>query len=472
MASYRRVHQKSSPKCKFPRFPNRHWGSGIWFVTVLSFTAVFLVSLGGIIANIVLIINFIKTDNTGFEESKTSDFQLFKNSRFAECSSQVPDAANCSAIRDIISRGPYPLDHDYLDRGYVPISSQWFSSEDGVDYDWCTAASCFKGYTVVPSTARSGVIGSTTFALWTNVNMLTVVYLFVFLKRNWDLYKTRTDKHSHRCERSAGEVGFLNWALLIYTTAGDIIWWWVDYAEFARDPVPNTTLSIYAWAATWLVAANLHYHPYSCILDKSPGLKRTLSWILGILTVVQWGATIHVLAVGQKFTLETLGIYQGYDCAESFVAQAVGTTQCSAQRLCSDAALLGNTPFYWGFEEHMISLGSVAFFVILSVISLQPFVFATWRYMIRDEYSWSEEFKRFDIGPIAGPAIAGIFGAYFTGVAASAGIYLLGHTNREAPIVADPYCQAVHVGLSTWRYYLDLEPNSRALRVAKPFFNA
>ncbi|KAI0523938.1 hypothetical protein F5B22DRAFT_592554 [Xylaria bambusicola] len=461
MGSYRPVYYGS--ECEYPRFPNRRWGSCIWVFVVVFFAAAFLVSLGGIAANIFLIIKFIATDTTNFS-SQAPEFPLYKNSRFEECSSLVPDAANCTAIMDIISHTSYPLDQDYLRRGYIPISTAW-RGVNGTYFDWCTAASCFNGYTVIPSTARPGVIGLTTFGIWTNVNILTLKYLFAFLKRNWALY--RSDDRG--CKGGIREIGLIDWVLLLSTAGGEIIWWWVDYIEFVQNPIPNTTLSIYAWAATWLLASIIHYHPYSCVLDRSPVLKRVLSWVLALLTVAQWAATIHVLAVGRRYTLETLGIYQGYDCVESMVT---GTAQCSAQRLCSDAPLLGNMPFYWDFLEHMISQGSVALFVILSLVAIQPFVLATWRYYIGGAYSWSELFKRVDIGPIAGPATASIFGAFFTGIAASVGVYLLTHTDREAPIVASPYCNAVHVGLSTWRYYLDLDPNSRALRIVKAFFNA
>lgn len=52
------------------------------------------------------------------------------------------------------------------------------------------------------------------------------------------------------------------------------------------------------------------------------------------------------------------------------------------------------------------------------------------------------------------------------------GVYILTYVNRQAPIVTDPYCNTVHVGLSSWRYYLDAGPNSRAQRMAKSFSDA
>ncbi|KAI0804299.1 hypothetical protein GGR55DRAFT_328383 [Xylaria sp. FL0064] len=463
MRSYQYVYEEAD--CDFPRFPNRRWGRSFWLAVALFPALFFLTAFAGIIANVILLVKFITADTTGFEPQNSS-FHLFKNSRFEECSSLVPDQANCTAILDIIRHTPYHLDQDYLNRGYIPISTAW-REKDGNYFDWCTTASCFNGFQVIPSSARPTIIGLNNFGIWANVNIVTLIYLFTFLKRNWALFKS----DNHICEGKLRELGPINWVILLYTFSGNIVWWWVNYAEFIQDPVPNTTLSIYAWATTWLLASNIHYHPYSCVLNRSPSTKRVLSWLLSLLTVVQWGATIHILAVGRSDAFQNGGIYQGYDCTEAMTGERLGTAQCSAQRLCSDAALLGNMPFYWDFLEQLITQGCVTLFVVLSVVALQPFVFASWRF-IGGAYSWSEQFKRTDIGPSAGPAIAGIFGAFYTGIAASVGVYLLTHTNREAPFVADPYCNAVHVGLSTWRYYMDLDLNDRTLRIVKAFLNA
>ncbi|OTB10255.1 hypothetical protein K445DRAFT_256410 [Daldinia sp. EC12] len=103
--------------------------------------------------------------------------------------------------------------------------------------------------------------------------------------------------------------------------------------------------------------------------------------------------------------------------------------------------------------------------------AVQPFVFACWRSM-RYGHSWSREFKSCDIGPIAGPAFACIFAAFFCFTAYYVVIVLSGDVNREAPLVADLTCNAVHVGLSTWRYYLDVDEYARALRIITSWFNA
>ncbi|KAI0445001.1 hypothetical protein F4803DRAFT_509829 [Xylaria telfairii] len=463
MDSYR--YDYYEPECKFPQVPSqRSSRTRFWRFLIVYITTFFIISIASLIVNIVLVVKFIQTDNAGFEPG-TAEFQLFKNSRFRECSSTVTDPAHCTAILDFLSEYSNGLDEEYRSRGYIPISIDW--NRDNKTSNWCAAAGCFNEYTVIPSTARPGVIGLTTFSIWTNLNLIALMYLFNFLKKSWDVRRSKDSI----CKGNLGGIGFINWAIVLYTTGGNIVWWWINYAQFVREPVPNTTLSIYAWAATWMMTNNLHYHPFSCVLDKSPGLKRTLSWLLALLSAAQWGATIHVFVVGRTVVFGSPGIYQGYNCAESMITQASGTAQCSAQRLCSDAALLGNLPFVYTDTEQVISGASVVVFGLLSLTALQPIVYATWL-SIEGADSWSEKFKEGDIEPLVGSVVAGLSGAVFSGIAAAIGVYLLLDTNREAPIVADPYCNAVHVGLSSWRYYLDLEPENRTLRIVKSFFNA
>ncbi|KAI2624646.1 hypothetical protein GGS26DRAFT_564537 [Hypomontagnella submonticulosa] len=453
-------------ECKFPRFPSWERFSSIRYTIIVVSCLFLLVAIASQIVIFFFTIKFVNTDNTGFEP-ENPNFALFKNSRFEECSTLVPDQANCTAIVDILRNAPYELDKEYLNRGYTPISSQW-RSRKGIYYDWCTFASCFNGFKVVPSTPRPSVIGQTNFDLWNSLNMSALPFLLTFVKRNWNVYRGKQDE----CEGKLKELGIIDSAVLIYSICGPIVWWWVSFIRFAIDPVPNSTVSIFAWTTTWLLASNLHYHPYSCILARRQGLKQFLYWFLPILALVQWCATIYVLNVGWKQLLQNGDISQGYDCVEAMMNDAPGTTKCSAQKLCSDATLLSNMTFYWDFLEQGIVTSSIVIFTLLSIVALQPFVFATWRLFTTSEYSWGEQFQRGDVGPVAGPAFAGLIATLVCGLSATVLIKLSTTVNREAPVVADMECTAVHVGLSTWRYYLDLSIYARALRIAEAWFNA
>ncbi|KAI0385595.1 hypothetical protein F5Y04DRAFT_188388 [Hypomontagnella monticulosa] len=453
-------------ECKFPRFPSHERFSSIRYTVIVLSCLFLLVAVASQIVILVFTIKFINTDNTGFEP-ENPNFALFKNSRFEECAALTPDPANCTAIVDILRNAPYELDKEYLRRGYTPISSQWRSHQD-TDYDWCTFASCFHGFKVVPSNPRDSIIGQTNFGLWSSLNMSAIAFLLTFVKRNWDVSRGKQIE----CEGRLKELGVIEWGILIYSVCGPIVWWWVSFIRFAINPVPNTTVSIFAWTTTWLLASNIHYHPFSCILGRRPGLKQFLSWLLPILAFVQWCTTIYVLNVGWKELLQAGGISQGYDCVESMIQDAPGTTKCTAEKLCSDSTLLSNMSFYWDFLEQGIVTSSIAIFVILSIIALQPFVFATWRLLTASGYSWGEQFQKGDLGPVAGPAFAGLLATLVCGLSATVLIKLSTAVDREAPVVADMACTAVHVGLSDWRYYLDLSIYARALRIAEAWFNA
>lgn len=85
-----------------------------------------------------------------------------------------------------------------------------------------------------------------------------------------------------------------------------------------------------------------------------------------------------------------------------------------------------------------------------------------------------EQFRRCDIGPAAGPALAAIFVVIYSALSSIVIMKLSSVVGREAPVVADMNCNAVHVGLSNWRYYLDLGDNvsARTLRILKAWFGA
>jgi hypothetical protein len=44
--------------------------------------------------------------------------------------------------------------------------------------------------------------------------------------------------------------------------------------------------------------------------------------------------------------------------------------------------------------------------------------------------------------------------------------------NRDGPVAYDLDCQALHVYLSPWRHYLDVDDYQRGLRIARMWLNA
>ncbi|KAF4951399.1 hypothetical protein FSARC_12929 [Fusarium sarcochroum] len=440
-----------SGRCEHPRWPKYEEYTPIRWVIKSSAVAFFLLALGSQIGHLVFTIKFVATDNTGYSPDDSS-YKLYKNSRFEECVAKTPDDANCTVIREVLHDTKYSLARQYVDNGYTPISSQWVS-KDGVGYDWCTFVSCFHGFTVLPSTSQDSTIGLTTFDIWGNINMTALLSLFVFLKRYWNIKK----------EESCDGLGFWDYIQLAYTIAAGV-WWWVDYIQFAIEPVPNTTVSIFEWITTWLLAMEIQYHPFSCVLGK---WKKYPLFLLAPLSVIQWGATVHILVMGWSHTLGKGPITQSYDCDETLLPELPGGSNCSAQKLCSDTALLSDPHFHWDImEEHMAPF-AIAYFVISTLVAIQPLFWS-----FRGEEGFGERFRNHNLGPVLGPVVTAVFVAGGCFLSLYVLVILDKDMDREGPVVADEACSVVHVGLSPWRYYLDIGDFARALRIAKVWFNA
>ncbi|KAF6818679.1 hypothetical protein CPLU01_13256 [Colletotrichum plurivorum] len=433
--------------CRIPWFPET-FDIGKYLYRAAIFFLV--IAIGAGVGHIVFVVKFVTTDTTGFEPEDSS-FPFFKNSGFADCAARPADAANCSVIMEIISHGG--PDKAYLDKGYTPIATQG-RSKQGTHYDWCQAASCFNGYAVLPTTPQDSVVGLTTFELWGNINTAAIMTIWALINQ-YRAYK----KHPQHCSG----IGFSDWAQLLLSLAM-VVWWWVEYVQFAIDPVLNASNSIDEWITTWQLAVNIHYHPFSCALKRRHGLKRALKIALTLLALAQWCATIQVLTAGWTHILDQGSFTQSYDCVQDLISNTTSVPGCSAQELCSDSMLLSNPYFSWDFMERQVMLGALGCFVLLTATALSPLLCIL--------SGKKEKVLERDIRPILGPAFTGFFAAVVSGMALAVLIQLNNHMARAGPLVVKEACRTVHVGLSPWRYYLDVGSDyAKAIRIIKIWFN-
>ncbi|KAK6948825.1 hypothetical protein Daesc_010596 [Daldinia eschscholtzii] len=219
-------------ECESPRFPSPSWVFGTKHLVRVGFGFCFLITLGYMIVNIVFSVIFVDTDNPGFEP-EGPNFPVFKNSRFKSCSSLLPDAADCTAIKDSVSNSGFHLDQVYLGQGYFPVHYTAFS-HNGTSYDWCSTASCFKGFEVIPFKARPVVMGLTNSGIWANHNMTAFFFFWTFMKRE---YMVR-NRGYYDCRGGRQRLGILEWTTLVYTLGSNVIWRWVEFIRFAVNPVP------------------------------------------------------------------------------------------------------------------------------------------------------------------------------------------------------------------------------------------
>lgn len=429
-----------------------------WFPKTLDFgkylyraSWVFLViAIGAGVGHIVFVVKFATTDTTGFEPEDSS-FPFFKNSGFSDCAAKAADTANCSVIMEIISQAR--PDKPYLRKGYTPVATHW-RGKQGTYYDWCQTASCFNGYSVLPTVHQDSTIGLTTFELWGNINTAAIMTIWALINQ-YRAYK----KQPQHCSG----IGFSDWAQLVLSLAM-VVWWWVEYVQFATDPVLNASNSIEEWITTWQLAVMIHYHPFSCVLKGRHGLKRALEIGLTLLALAQWCATVHILAAGWTHILDQGSFVQSYDCVESLISNTTSVSGCSAQELCSDSMLLSNPYFFWDIMERWAMYAALFCFIVLTAIALSPLLC-----ILRGK---REKVLERDMRPILGPAITGFFAAIVSGMALFVISKLDNSMARAGPFVVKEACRTVHVGLSPWRYYLDVGSDyAKAIRILKAWFN-
>ncbi|KAH8193916.1 hypothetical protein TruAng_011916 [Truncatella angustata] len=399
----REHYEVSDTKCEFPRLPRK--ASYRPFKLIALYLPWILIALFGVLQLAIfgIIIASVNTDNTGFEPDSAT-FALYKNSRFAHCSSVAPSPTNCTSIL----RG---LEKDYKyevweQAGVTYIPRPTIYGLDGDSFEWCEIISCFQDFKVIPSRPLPSAIRFTDLTAWSNATIFALLALWGFNKRNRALYN-----ESSVC-KGRKELGIIDWIDIAYTIAGPFAWWWISFFQLVTDPVQSTSLSILACVAIWSKAMDLRFHPYSCALRKQPTIKRWAPRVLYTLALVQWVATIYPLL---HLGWDDGSLYTSYECLQDRITAAPGISSCSAEELCSKSWMLSSLPFYFN-----LSTGGPALYILTfasaTAAALSPTVITLVQTIRKkafsnDEWSWREiklHWHRWDIGPIAGPASAGI----------------------------------------------------------------
>lgn len=427
----------------------------------------------------------IDTDNTGFDPH-SPDFALYKNSRFQECLATVPpDAATCSDIQaNLLSLDPnnYP---QFTDQGISVVVQPYLVSRnrtagngnDPATYGWCQAVSCLAGFQIVPSTPRGSAFMATPLSAWCAVALTLFTTLWQFRQRNAALL--RPEKEGCRGLRS---VAWYDWVFHAYDLCS-FVWWWVSFARYVANPAFSSTPSSLSWVTPWKFAVLIQYHPYSCAFNKRPKTLRALSRSLGTLAVLHWIATAYAMHTNRTSILMSRPPFQAYDCAVSQIPGAPGVSTCSPDRLCSKAWLFHDPGFRYKFEALASGSYILAYFIVFTLAAVFPLLAALLVPVINNSSSrpWSmrqamqmvkEAYEGLNVGPTVTLAIAAGLGGIVFGSLFTADVIRWNSAGREAPLTIYPECHAVHVALSPWRFYLDVDDYQKGLRVAKMWFNA
>ncbi|KAJ5652799.1 hypothetical protein N7507_010225 [Penicillium longicatenatum] len=419
----------------------------------------------------------VKTRNIGGYTTDSPEYTLYKNTRFKECYDISASATtNCSAIRVTLNDTSIPGFQEH-NVGYLG-SDKLFDNQKGSDitWDWCEVISCFEDYKVIPSTARDSAIWPTLLTSWGAVATFILGSLFQFGLLQKALYSSKKKP----C-KGIGEVGWFSWLLVLFDL-GSFVWWWVGFGKLAAAPASAATPFITGWVIPWKYASSLNYHPYSCAFRKNPRGQKIARGILYGLAALQWIASLYIWhvnfppGISSRWGLRAPN--PSYDCVTSQIDASPGASTCSAEQICSRNWLFidpGYEPTYQ-HQGPILAIGIV--FIVLTLVALFPVlmaVFSIFMNLVTGEKDISmsprNTLRWADIGPAAFVSFTAIFEIIVGCILVDDFVKRLRVISPNAAVTFDWECQVIHVALSPWRYYIDVDYD-KGLRLVKMWFNS
>ncbi|EXL65075.1 hypothetical protein FOPG_18686 [Fusarium oxysporum f. sp. conglutinans race 2 54008] len=412
------------------------------------------------------------------------DFALYKNTRFKECQTTTPppDAATCQDVRANLLDLSSANYREFTDQGVSVVIQPYVVSQNRtktpgshrpITYDWCQAVSCLgDSFKVIPSTLRGSAFADTPLTVWCSVAITLFTILWDFRQR-----KVANSKTKWAC-KGLREVAWYDWIFHAYDLCS-AVWWWVSFARFITNPAYNTAPTSIGWVVPWKYAILIYHHPYSCALTTKHRY-RGLSWMLNTLAFLQWIATIYVLHVMWPSITKSRTPFQAYDCASSYMDEAPGVSPCPTQELCSKSWLLTHPGFIYRHEV----LGSGMYVLIFFVIFTLAAIFTFGMVLIALSFKGfsnnkplstaliKEAWRESKVSPTVSLAVAAWSGGIIFGSMFTADLIRWNNHGQEAPLTFYPACNAVHIALSSWKFYLDVDAYQRVFRIVKMWFNA
>ncbi|KAK4867699.1 hypothetical protein LT330_001209 [Penicillium expansum] len=462
--------ERDVANCKFPSIPKKMdetWKrNAIWGIIGAAF--LLMVCLVGV-AIAFTVVFAVKSPNFGGYSSDSPGYALYKNTQFEKCYSTPASTTNCTAIRAALNHTSITGFGDNK-VGYLG-SDKVFDKDSNPFSDWCEAMSCFNDYKVIPSTPRDSAIWPTLLTSWTTSAGFLVGSLLQLLLQQKALYRPKNKP----CKR-LGDIHWYSWILIAFDLYS-FVWWWVDFGKLAAAPASAATPFIVGWVIPWKYAGLLRYHPYSCAFRKNRRAKNVTRWIFYILAAAQWIASLYVIHVNLPSGMATRWGLRApnpsYDCVQSQIDAAPGASTCSATQICSRNWLFVDPGFEPAYQhsDSMIAIWTI--FIALTIAALSPLFFMACACFERGNSPSSSPrsmLRWADPGPVIILSILSIF-EIITGCILVDDIVKRLSVTPEAAVTFDWECQAIHVALSPWRYYIDVD-YERGWRIAKLWFNS
>ncbi|RMJ02314.1 hypothetical protein CDV36_015418 [Fusarium kuroshium] len=385
----------------------------------------------------------------------TPEFTLYKNSQFASCVQRTPQrAVNCTLLEANLNSPRYP-DLDWIgqqDRHHFMSGPGYQITNDARDPrpSWCDMASCLAEWKVIPSTPRDSALGLTALKAWMHLLITAVVVL-------WTINKMLSLPET--CNRHNP----IDWSLLIWQVGELGLWWWA-FGTLVSNPDVAEPVSLVGWVSTWNMATSFRFHPWSCFFDRDSKTRRGIIIGLNVLTFIQWAATIHALRLQ-----DSRDSMQKYDCLDSGIASAPGSSVCSDERLCSTTWLFQNPDFMSEDNETSLVFYKVAVYYQIVIYPLIAGAEAFDLLIFKGGSQKAFQFCRLFLF---------LFGGYL-GIVYAIPYFISSDPKLPteavgglATVAYDFGCRAIHIGISPTYSYLDMDAFARSLRIVRMWFNA
>ena len=437
----------------------------LWiYMIVIRSLLVFTISVTGLYYN---------ADPAEFDASN-ADFPLYKNSWYKACSASVSTSTYCTLLETTEDGSG----HNFLygPKILAPDASA-LALTPGDHVTWCELTSCLKDYIVVPSTPRRSAID------YTDVPVLSAI-LMVVVTFAWAM-KERINHTSHNPQHCKG-FGYITMISNLYGLCSTMFWWY-SFVRIMLDDRNPEAISLIAWITTYRHAYDGLNCPTSCRLDKHPRYRRLLTWFLVFIAAAQFFATCYIYrVVWPLLGLADTTNLRRHDCLIPQSNTFPYDSSCTCEDVCAKTWLFADP----GSSELTLFQGPKAFFSIplmIAVAPLVPMIFAVadWRRRsVRDGHRpplrklyemWvardhgPHSMLRAPLGPITMALSLSFFFALFQILDIGRG---QASYDRVATVAYDTQCLVVHVALSPWRQYLDVNDESRVWRIVKAWMNA
>jgi hypothetical protein len=430
-----------------------------------------------------LVTAILWTTQSSMINTNSPAFLLYKNTNVEYCLS-----AGLNSTLDCLLVFQYPDNYHMADIGsglYVTVQPVWPTIRTDKDSyslcnqgycnfegnGWCGQIGCLNGYLVLPSKPRGSAFPHVGLSAWFALNWQTLTAVYA-------VWSFRIYKPKHHDENTCRAMRWWNWGFIALDLFSTILWW-VAFFRLAVNVTASNPISIINWFIPWRYIDAVKNHPIHCHMNKSPWHDRwwmkNLIYILTGYLIIQWGLTLFsVNYAPDRYGSLNYWIRKGpnYDCLTSLIPYAPGTSPCTPQQICAKTWLRLDPAFtYRSGWNQAVSCYQNAFIACSVLVGTWVIYDLLDKVACSQSTRWSEsKISGIGYGLFYVPVTALLLSSF---AAAMLVLPALGSLPaREASVNYDFECSVIHVTMSPWRQYFDVDGYARVWRVVNTWFGA